>query len=932
MKKNIILSGFSGVAAAVLLATNVQAQCIVASGECYVKGDFVEVGISRTGAFGGCTAPAGYHPNVGSNLGFVSDPDKDGWLVSAPGSAAYMGDYFVPGSPYEGWDIQVAGTVSRARNCPSGSTWPGTGSNTGYVATATTQESTWEGAVGNLAITQTTVVRKNKVYFVMYVELVNTGTTTLNNIYYFRGLDPDNDQPWPLGGFPTKNTIIFQPNAISKNCLVTGEGLGYPKQAYLGLGTKDCRAKCMIFTSWPPSAQLNDMYNQTGTASTSAGYSYNVGTTITSDIGVGIVFNLGNLGPGQKTSLAYTYILKQADLDSALGETAPKFESDGVPYAPYTTFRVCPGNTVPLKVVNGGQYRWIWTPGTDMAASGTSTKIAAGGTLPAVTGSTVYPDGGVYGDSCVVTVNGPKTYTAMGISNCDTQFLVFYVDTISFTTPPSITTPIRYCEGDAAAALTAGTAAGATLRWHTVPSGGTPSLTAITPTTTFAGDPGDDFDTVSYWVSQVNPAGCETPRAQIDVIITRKPAPPLVDSQVYCIGTPTEQLYAVGTALKWYDAASAGTKYPGAPTPASTPAGTTLYYVSQTLNGCESDRAELSVEISEATAEFEAAEDSLCGPELVTLTNKSKTSVAGTSYTNLWTFGDGASSIDSNTEHSYADERGDYIVKLVVTNIHGCQDSTQQTIRVFPEPEISLSASTSMICQGNVIDFSGKATPGYSTLTWDFGDGDPAYDELEVRHAFTQSGNFNVTFSGTYPACDGVNATIPVSIIAIPNVNLGRDSAFCPGNAALVLKNLNATPGERYIWSTGDTTPSIQVVHEGNYWLRATNWQCTASDSISVTKACYMDIPNAFNPASDNDYDRYFLPRQLLAKSVTSFEMKIFDRWGQLLFESDKIEGRGWDGNYKGQQMPFGVYVYMIKVSFANGTNESYQGNVTLVR
>jgi gliding motility-associated-like protein len=766
----------------------------------------------------------------------------------------------------------------------------------------------------------------------MYVDLVNTGSTTLNNVYYFRGLDPDNDQPWPLGGFPTKNTIIFQPNAISKNCLVTGEGLGYPKQAYLGLGTKDCRAKCMYFSSWPPSASLNDMYNQTGSASTGAGYSYAVGSTASNDWGVGVVWNLGNLGPGQKTSLAYTYILKQADLDTALGETAPKFESDGVPYAPYTTFRVCPGNTVPLKVVNGGQYRWIWTPGTDMAASGASVKIPAGGTVPTVTGSTIYPDGGVYGDSCLVTVRGPKTYTAMGISNCDTQFLVFYVDTISFTTPPSVTTPIRYCEGATATALTAGTAAGATLRWYTTGSGGTSTLAPPVPPTIFGGLPGDDFDTVSYWVSQVNPAGCETPRAKIDVIITRKPLPPLVDSQVYCIGSTTEMVTATGTLIKWYDAATAGTQYPGAPTPANTPAGTTVYYASQTINGCESDRSPLSVEISEATADFELSADSLCGPELLVLENKSKTSVAGTSYTNAWTFGDGGSSTDSNTSHSYADARADYTVKLVVTNIHGCSDEIEKVVKVFPQPEISLSASDTMICQGDVIDFTGVATAGYLGLKWDFGDGDPAYDELAVRHAFTASGIFNVVFSGTYPACDGVNASTPVTIIAIPNVNLGRDTAYCPGSVALTLANLNATPGERYLWSTGDSTASITIHHQGDYWLRATNWQCTASDSITVSKACYMDIPNAFRPGSGDGSESHFLPRQLLSKSITTFEMKIFDRWGQLLFQSDKINGEGWDGNFKGQEMPFGVYVYLIKVSFANGITESYEGNVTLVR
>ena len=60
--------------------------------------------------------------------------------------------------------------------------------------------------------------------------------------------------------------------------------------------------------------------------------------------------------------------------------------------------------------------------------------------------------------------------------------------------------------------------------------------------------------------------------------------------------------------------------------------------------------------------------------------------------------------------------------------------------------------------------------------------------------------------------------------------------------------------------------------------------------------------------------------------------MQIFDRWGQKIFESDKTDGRGWDGNYQGQAMPMGVYVYIIRVSFANGVTENYNGNVSLIR
>jgi gliding motility-associated-like protein len=679
-------------------------------------------------------------------------------------------------------------------------------------------------------------------------------------------------------------------------------------------------------------AQPDDTYNQNGS---SASFNYNVGTTILNqDIAIGLVYNLGNLAAGQKTSLAYTYILKQADLDSALGETAPRFESAGAPYSPYTTFRVCPGKTVPLKVVNGGQYKWIWTTTASpnyLSAPGTSTLIADGGTIPTITGTKVYPFGAVSGDSCIVTVFGPRTYTATGISTCDTQYLIFYVDTINFSVPPSVVSPVRYCEGETPAILTAGLAAGATVNWYTVGTGGTASSTAPTPSTTFPTGAPTDYDTTNYWVSQTNAAGCETPRARIQVIVTKKPLPPVTKNLIYCIGDTTKALTAVGNNLRWYDAATGGTRYATTPTPLSTTASIISYFVSQTNNGCESDRAQLDVEISQAIAAYTKSKDSLCGSELLTLLNNSTTSSVG-SYLSKWILGDGTIKLDSNTTHNYQDARGTYTIQLVVTNVNGCKDSTKQTIEVFKEPVITMSANDSIICQGDAIEFKGTATPGYSSLTWDFGDGDPAFNSLQVRHAFTKAGVFPITLDGTYPACPGTGFGITINVVPIPNVNLGNDTGICPGNIVLTLGNKNSNIVDKYIWNTGDTTATIQVRNAGQYSLTAKNWQCLASDSITVSKACYLSIPNAFSPGSGNDYDNYFLPRDLLSKSIVTFHMEIYDRWGQQLFMSDKLNGRGWDGTYKGQPMPFGVYVYIIRVSFANGVTENYSGNVTIVR
>ena len=74
------------------------------SAEVLLQSDVVEVGVHDAFSFGiSGNQPAGYHGNVGGQLGFVADYGRDGWAVGAPG---FAGDFFLPGSPKEGWGIE----------------------------------------------------------------------------------------------------------------------------------------------------------------------------------------------------------------------------------------------------------------------------------------------------------------------------------------------------------------------------------------------------------------------------------------------------------------------------------------------------------------------------------------------------------------------------------------------------------------------------------------------------------------------------------------------------------------------------------------------------------------------------------------------------------------------------------------------------------
>jgi len=209
-----------------------------------------------------------------------------------------------------------------------------------------------------------------------------------------------------------------------------------------------------------------------------------------------------------------------------------------------------------------------------------------------------------------------------------------------------------------------------------------------------------------------------------------------------------------------------------------------------------------------------------------------------------------------------------------------------------------------------------------------------AADSIALRHPYETPGVFPVVVTGHYRSCPDSSHQVNITVHPWPVVNLGPDTALCPGDAPLLLYNLAPQPAEYTSrWSTGDTLVNeIAVGEPGKYWLRVTSANgCNTTDSIDIFPSCNIGIPNIFSPNGDGIND-YFFPREILSRGVTNFRMQVFNRWGLLVFETRSVNGRGWDGRFNGKDQPQDVYVYMIEAGFANGVAEKYQGNVTLIR
>ncbi|MBD2701276.1 T9SS type A sorting domain-containing protein [Spirosoma sp. BT702] len=155
-----------------------------------------------------------------------------------------------------------------------------------------------------------------------------------------------------------------------------------------------------------------------------------------------------------------------------------------------------------------------------------------------------------------------------------------------------VTASATYCQGAMASPASATASAGGTLIWYATASGGSNLSGAPTPSTASPG-------VATYYVSQTINGSCESPRATVQATIQPTPSAPSVSQSNYsiCQNSPAQPLSATGQNLKWYETASGGTSV-NAVTPNTANVGTKSYYVSQTVNGCESTRAVLSVVVS----------------------------------------------------------------------------------------------------------------------------------------------------------------------------------------------------------------------------------------------------------------------------------------------------------------------------------------------
>ncbi len=275
-------------------------------------------------------------------------------------------------------------------------------------------------------------------------------------------------------------------------------------------------------------------------------------------------------------------------------------------------------------------------------------------------------------------------------------------------------------------------------------------------------------------------------------------------------------------------------------------------------------------------------------------------------------------------------------------------DTTKVTIQITENPIIAFSSDVIKGCFPLDVQFINESTanPG-SVVQWDLGDGTLSSNNSTVSHQYTGIDCFDVTLTITADNLCTTTKTLTDMICVDPlpvasfNANPQQVFSFDPTASFENTSSLN----DQNLWNFDDGTTSDQVspTHQfpigqiGNYNVELiviSDQGCrdTAYRIVIVKDQLLFYVPNTFTPDGD-EHNNIFLPIMTAGFSPATYEFYIYNRWGELVFESHDTQV-GWDGTYGGGGMSqVGLYTWVIR--FKDDDNDEkfeFAGHINLMK
>lgn len=300
-------------------------------------------------------------------------------------------------------------------------------------------------------------------------------------------------------------------------------------------------------------------------------------------------------------------------------------------------------------------------------------------------------------------------------------------------------------------------------------------------------------------------------------------------------------------------------------------------------------------------------------------------------YSYVWSGSNGTPMGYSNTLNVAPSETTTYTVE--VTDQCGESETAEVTITILSPPLVLDISPSQEICPGDSALIEVTASGGFGDYYYEWPHSGETTSSVWVKPDKTTEYTVIVMDD-----CQTFDVRASTEIVVVK-----PDAEFRPItdpkyiDLPITFQNLTDN-GDTYQWDFGDGNTST-MVHPNNTYSEPGDYEIMliATDDkgcvdttyrvITILDEFYLYVPNTFTP----DGDRYNNTFKISSINVVEFNIQIFNRWGELLFESDD-KNFEWDGTHNGEIVRDGTYVWKIFYRSVNEDEETITGHVTVLR
>ncbi len=402
----------------------------------------------------------------------------------------------------------------------------------------------------------------------------------------------------------------------------------------------------------------------------------------------------------------------------------------------------------------------------------------------------------------------------------------------------------------------------------------------------------------TYYVTQtIN--GCESSKGAIQVTVNTTPKPTANVNQEFCesANPALDKLIVTGTSLIFYNAA-------GNVLPITTPLvhGQT-YYITQTLNNCESEKLAISVTLTQDNVPAKDYSETLCnnntGNTMTVNLHSYEASIINNPGGYIFTYTDTAGNPIANPS-AYVLNIGTTVIRVKVSTAAGCFKLVRLSLTLNPKPVVTLPAKLDFCAGKSAILDPG---PGFKSYLWSTG-------ATTQTITVSNPGNYSVKVTNNFgcenTASTQVTHTVLPSIVSI-NITNTTATVILSETGSFEYSLDNST------WQDSNIFTNLSM---GEYTVYV---RTKAGCTIGQKKFSIFNIPNVITPNGDGINDTW---RIAGLENYPGTEVILYDRRGMLIFkEVIKKSSFQWNGKYDQQPIPTGSYWYTIQVS--DGRNYS---------